>query len=154
MNPPASLSPSKILIPAVLLVLAFAAAAQPHETTLGDFTLRSSTVASATIDEATAKRHGIDQAPDVGVLNVLLARSEAGRLQPVPARVEAQAWSASGVRQQIELREVREGGRISYMGTYDFLPREVIDFRITAEPVGHGAGPTLSLAYRDRMWRP
>ncbi|MEJ8838825.1 DUF4426 domain-containing protein [Ramlibacter sp. AN1133] len=137
-----------------LAVVATTATAQPHEATRGKLTLRSSTVASVTIDKATARRHGIDQAPDVGVLNVLLARTDEGLLHPIPARVEAQAWSLSGVRQQIEMREVREGGRVSYVGSYNFLPREVIDFRITAKPTDSRAAPALSLAYRDRMWSP
>lgn len=136
-----------------LLMLVAAAWAQPQEVSRGGLTLRSSTVASGMIDQATADRHGIEQAPDVGVLNVVLARSETGRLQPIPAQVEATAWSLSGIRQEIEMREVRENGRVSYMGTYDFLPREVIDFRITAKPLD-APSVSLSLAYRDRMWRP
>lgn len=145
---------TKAIVAFALAVTAGVAPAQPHETTQGDLTLRSSTVASGMIDKATADRHGIEQAPDVGVLNVLLARSGTGRLRPIPAEVNAEAWSLSGVRQKIDMREIREDGRVSYVGSYDFLPREVLDFRITARPLDAGGGGTLSLAYRDRMWRP
>lgn len=138
----------------VLATTAGLAPAQPQESTRGDLVLRSSTVASGMIDRATAERHGIEQAPDVGVLNVLLARTGKTGLQPIPAQVQAEAWSLSGVRQEIALREVREDGRVSYVGTYDFLPREVIDFRITARPLDRPAAQPLTLAYRDRMWRP
>lgn len=141
----------KSLATLLLTVVATATAAQPHEATRGDLTLRSSTVASSMIDSATASRHGIDRAPDVGVLNVLLARAQDGRLRPVPARVDAQAWSLSGVRQTIEMREVREDGRISYVGTYDFLPREVIDFRITATPLDARLGPALARLPRPNV---
>lgn len=142
-------------IGALALALAsIAAPAQPHQASRGDLTLRGSTVASGVIDPATAARHGIDQAPDVGVLNVLLARSRDGNLHPVPAHVQAEAWSLSGVRQKIEMREVRAEGRVAYLGTYDFLPREVVDFRITARPRDEPGLPPLSLAFRDRMWRP
>ena len=75
-------------------------------------------------------------------------------MRPIPAQVQAEAWSLSGVRQEIAMREVREDGRVSYVGTYDFLPREVIDFLITATPLDRPAAQPLALAYRDRMWRP
>lgn len=145
---------ARAIVALALATAAGLAPAQPHEATRGKLTLRSSTVASGMIDKATADRHGIEQAPDVGVLNVVLARSDKDRLLPVPARVTAEAWSLSGVRQRIEMREVSEQGRVSYMGTYDFLPREVIDFHITARPLDAQSGPALSLTYRDRMWRP
>lgn len=138
----------------VLATAAGLAPAQPHESSRADLVLRSSTVASGMIDGATAARHGIEQAPDVGVLNVLLARTGTDGLRPIPAQVQAEAWSLSGVRQEIAMREVREDGRVSYVGTYDFLPREVIDFRITATPLDRPAAQPLALAYRDRMWRP
>ena len=138
----------------VLATTAGLAPAQPQETTRGDLVLRSSTVASGMIDRAAAARHGIEQAPDVGVLNVLLARKDPAGLRPVAAQVEAEAWSLSGVRQKIAMREVREDGRVSYVGAYDFLPREVIDFRITATPLDRPDAQALTLAYRDRMWRP
>jgi hypothetical protein len=133
-------------------VIAATANAQPHETRRGELTLRASTVASGMIDPATAKRHGIERASDVGVLNVLVARSRGGVLHPVPAQVEAEAWSLSGVRQKIQMREVREEDRVTYLGSYDFLPREVIDFRISAVPLGQPATPALSLTFRDRVW--
>ncbi|WP_442968698.1 DUF4426 domain-containing protein [Ramlibacter sp.] len=79
--------------------------------------------------------------------------AERSALRPVPARVDA-GLVPLGRAATIEMREVREDGRISYVGTYDFLPREVIDFRITATPLDARLGPALSLAYRDRMWRP
>lgn len=154
MSLPGTASCMKVALALALAMAAGVTSAQPHQATRGDLTLRSSTVASGMIDSAAADRHGIEQAPDVGVLNVLLARTQAGRLHPIPAEVTAEAWSLSGVRQKIEMREVREGGRVSYLGTYDFLPREVIDFRITARPLDARAGPSLTLAYRDRMWRP
>lgn len=145
---------AKVIAAFTFAVSGLQVAAQPHEASRGDLVLRGSTVSSGMIDAATAERHGIPRSPDVGVLNVLLARSQGGTLRPMPAQVEAEAWSLSGVRQRLAMREVRENGRVSYLGTYDFLPREVIDFRITARPEDRPDVPALSLAFRDRMWRP
>lgn len=134
----------------LLAISAFCAVAQVHEARRGDFVLRSSTVASDRINPATAGKHGIEPSPTRGVLNVTVLRGRNGRT--VPAEVAASSVNLAGVRQDIEMREVRAGGRVSYLGSYDFLPREVIDFEITARPLRPANSRPLSLKYRDRMW--
>lgn len=138
-----------IMAAAVLLAAAQPSLAQSHEVRRGDLTLRSSTVSSDRIDPATAKRHGIEPSARTAVLNVVLLRGSAR--ETVPAEVSAIARSLAGVRQEIGMREVRENGRVSYLGTYDVLPREVIDLEVKAKPL-QAARPTLVLRWRERMW--
>lgn len=133
-----------------LATAAFCALAQVHEARRGDLVLRSSTVASDRINPATAGKHGIEPSPTRGVLNVTVLRGPDGRT--VPAEVAASSVNLAGIRQDIEMREVRADGRVSYVGSYDFLPREVIDFEITARPLRPANSRPLSLKYRDRMW--
>jgi Domain of unknown function (DUF4426) len=141
------------LVPAMLLGgLACAAAAQPREVTRGDLVLRSSTVASERIDPATASRHGIEPSPNRAVLNVVLLRGP--KREPVPAEVTALSRNLAGVRRDIELKEVRENERVSYVGSFEFLPKEVIDIEITARPVQPDQARPLTLSYRERMWQP
>lgn len=139
-----------ILAAAVLLAVAQPALAQSHEVRRGDLTLRSSIVSSERIDPATAARHGIEPSPGTAVLNVVLLRGNAR--ETVPAEVSATARSLSGVRQEIGLREVRENGRVSYLGSYDVLPREVIDLEVKAKPLQAERPPALVLRWRERMW--
>ncbi len=127
--------------------------AQVHETRQGDHLLRSSTVASDRIDPATARQHGIEPAASRAVLNVLVLRREGAADTPVAAAVTASMQNLAGVRRDISLREVSENGRVSYVGSYEFLPREVIDFDITALPEGAQPDGMLKLGYRERMWR-
>lgn len=134
----------------ILATMVSSAAAQPHEARRGDLVLRSSTVASDRIDPATARNHGIEPSPTRGVLNVVLLRGREERT--VPAEVRATAVSLSGVRQDIEMREVRANDRVSYMGTYDFLPKEVVDFEVAATPLRPAESRPLTLKHRDRMW--
>lgn len=139
-------------LPAMLLAaLAFAAAAQPREARRGDLVLRSSTVASERIDAATAARHGIEPAANRAVLNVVLLRGP--KRQPVAAEVTASSRNLAGVRQEIGMKEVREGGRVSYVGSYEFLPKEVLDIEITAKPLRPDEARPLTLSYRERMWQ-
>lgn len=143
-------TPGSILAAAVLLATAQSSLAQSHEVRRGDFTLRSSTVSSERIDPATAARHGIEPSPKTAVLNVVILRGNKG--ETVPAEVSATARSLAGVRQEIGLREVRENGRVSYLGSYHVLPREVMDLEVKAKPLPAGEAPTLVLRWRDRMW--
>ena len=145
-----NLAPGSILAAAFLLTLALPSLAQTHEVRAGDLTLRSSTVSSERIDPATAARHGIEPAPGTAVLNVVVLRGSAG--ETVPAEVSATARSLAGVRQEIGLREVRENGRISYLGSYDVLPREVIDLEVKARPLQAENSRALVLRWRERMW--
>lgn len=143
---------SSRFLPAMLLAAAaFAAEAQPREARRGDLVLRSSTVASERIDAATAARHGIRPAANRAVLNVVLLRGP--KREPVAAEVTALARNLAGVRQKIEMREVRENRRVSYVGSYEFLPKEVLDIEITAKPLRPEEARPLTLSYRERMWQ-
>lgn len=145
-----SLAPAGVLAAAALLAFAPPSLGQPYEVRRGDLTLRSSTVSSERIDPATAARHGIEPSARTSVLNVVLLRGNAR--ETVPAEVSATARSLAGVRQEIGMREVRENGRVSYIGSYDVLPREVIDLEVKAKPLQAEQPPTLVLRWRERMW--
>ena len=136
----------------LLAVSASWAAAQSHEVRVGDIVLRSSTVASDRIDPATASRHGIEPSPHRGVLNVVVLSDEGKAQKTLLAKVSAFTRNLAGVRTDIDLREVKENDRVSYMGTYEFAPREVLDFRIEARPAGIQMKEPLTLEYRERMW--
>lgn len=137
----------------LLASAALGAQAQPHEARSDGWILRGSTVASDRIDSTAAKRHGIEPSSTRGVLNVVLLKpkSASSAEVTVPGKVTASMRNLAGVQLDIEMREVRVNGWITYMGTYEFLPREVIDFRIQAIPAGR-SGPPITLRFRDRMW--
>lgn len=137
---------------AALTGLGADAQAQPHEARQGDYLLRSSTVASQNIAPQTAAKHGITPAPSRAVLNVVVLKAGSAAEATVAAEVSASRQNLAGVQQTIALREVRANGYISYIGSYEFLPREVIDFTITATPADGQRSAPLTLTYRERMW--
>ena len=128
------------------------AAAQPHEATRGAYTLRASVVRSTDISAAAAREHGIRPSPRRGVLNVTLLRRAGERRAAVPARVEARVRDAVGRPQDVRLREVRAGGRVSYVSGFALQPGQVLDFSISARPADAGAGAErIALRFRERM---
>lgn len=147
-------SKQSILARALALVAALAAtalAAQPHESHEHGYTLRSSTVRSTTLDPATARAHGITPAADRAVLNIVVQRQDGPAIgNNVPAQVEASARNLTGLDREIPLRAATApNGETSYVGSFDFASREVLDFRIRARPFD--ADTRLELTYRERM---
>lgn len=136
----------------LLSAVAAGVSAQSHEVERGGVVLRSSSVASDRIDATTARLHGIEPSPDRAVLNVVLLTTQPNNPPTLPAQVSASSINMAGVRNVIEMREVRENDRVSYMGSYAFAPREVLDFEVTALPTGTDQRAPLTLRYRERMW--
>lgn len=137
-----------LAIPLTVLGLAFAAPAwsQAHEQQSGPYTVRSSTVGSDTLSEASAKMHGIERSSTRGVLNVTVMKGE----QTVPATVTVMARNLIGKARQIEVKGTNANGYVSYTGPYEFVHGEVLDFAVRAIP--YDSKKVIALTFRDRMW--
>lgn len=133
----------------VLSVAAAAVQAQPHEAQTPEHVLRASTVDASSLPDAMRRHHGIPLRANTGVLNVILLRLVDGHQRNVPAELDVRARNLYGIETPVEMRQVVADGFVSYLGVYDFVPHQVLDFRITARPVGKGAA--LTLEFRDRL---
>ena len=148
------INPPRLSRHAVLVTIAWAfcvgaVQAQPHAVQHGAFTMRSSVVNSETIDEETAREHHITPGKHTAVLNVVVLRDIDGAQWPIAANVSATRTTLAGVRRDVALRQVEAQGRVSYVGSFDFVPREVLDFNVTARV--DPASPLLRLSFRERM---
>lgn len=123
---------------------------QTHEKAFDDYVIRSSVVSSLSIPEASAQAHGIERAPDRGILNVTVLKKGSYLTETVPARVEAEAVNLIGSRRTIPMLQTKADRWVSYTGTFSFAPREVLDFNITVWP--QGSRQPLKLNYRERVW--
>jgi len=153
---PAKPSPAQLLtgvrttLLAILVAASGPAWSQAHVSKEGAFTLRASTVSSETLPASTAKANGIERDPRRGVLNVTIRHKEGKREKNMRGDVSAIAQDLTGQKRDIPMKEVDSNGYVSYLGTYDFVRGEVIDFLINAKP--KGSERKLSLTFRDRMW--
>lgn len=132
-----------------LLLRGAPAWAQAHESAVGGWVLRSSSVVSLHLAPETARKHGIERAENRAVLNVTVLQRNAGS-PTAQATVKAHRRDLAGVEQKIAMREIQEGNRVSYLGSYTFVPGEVLRFHIEALPRGH-TDALLVLDYEDRM---
>ena len=141
--------------PAAVLAIAVAFAspvfAQAHQKTVGDLTLRASTVSADSLPSSVLQRHEIARGAGKALLNMTVMQTSGGVQRNIAARVEVEARNAGGISTSVEVREVVENGMVTYLGVYDFLPREVIDFRVSARPLD--SERSIRLQFRDRMGR-
>ncbi|WP_325170144.1 DUF4426 domain-containing protein [Noviherbaspirillum pedocola] len=148
-----SFSPAFVISVMLLVGLVMAPGAvlaQSHSVSEGPYVLRASTVSSESLPEETARANGIHHDPRRGVLNVMVAEKKDRALLTTHARVHADARDLTGQRRRIPMREIDSNGSVTYLGTYDFVEGEVIDFLIEAEPMR--GDRKLRLTFRDRLW--
>lgn len=135
---------------AVLLMASMNAWSQAHESHGDAYTLRSTTVPSTAISASAARQHGIDPAANRAILNVMVHKKGDAAGGNVEAEVQATARNLAGQERAVAMRPAKApNGQVSYIGTYEFASREVLDFRIRARPAG--MQQPLELAYRERM---
>lgn len=141
-------------IPGAVLLFVFSAPAvlaQPHEQQFGDYVVRASTTSALSLPPGMREQHGIPSTGQHAVLNVIVQAPGERGLVNRRADIEVRAHNPMGHPTSIEMREVVENGFVSYLGVYEFLPREVLNFTVTARPVG--STRELVLKFRDRLGR-
>lgn len=126
------------------------AQAQSHEQSFGPYVVRASAVAGGVLPEATRRAHGIEITANRGVLNVVVVRGESPARPTVPAKVDAHVTNLLGQSEKLEMRAIRENGGVSYLGTFDFTPRQVLRFNIEVTPEGSTKSTTLE--FEDRFF--
>ncbi len=101
----------------------------------GDVTMRASVMQTSTLDPSVARQYGIERSDGLAMLLVSVRRGAEARETGVPARVVAKASDLRGRAQLIEMRELRSGDLLDYVGTVEIEPPDTVrfDVRITRE---------------------
>src|SRR3546814_8383203 len=84
---------------------------------IGDVLVRANAVPTANLGEAVARQYGIERGTGAVMLLVGVRRDGDAGETALPARVTAVASDLLGKSQQLEIREVRSGEFIDYVGT-------------------------------------
>ncbi|MDH5823505.1 DUF4426 domain-containing protein [Luteimonas sp. RD2P54] len=100
----------------------------------GDVVIRASVMPTLDLNEAMAREYGIERNPRSVLLLVGLREGPAMQETSVPAVISGNAIDLRGVRQPLELREIRSGGPenplIDYVGTVRVTPPDTLRFDI------------------------
>ena len=134
-------------------LLAFALPSTAQQLVSGDLVLHYSAVPTMSLAPDVARRSGLTRSAGRALLNVAIRRTLAdGSDVAQTARVSASARNEAGQRQELRMREVREGDAIYYLA--ELRVDEAETYRIEVEAVVDGAPRPLSVVFSQQFFRP
>lgn len=141
----------------VLLSLAtlLATPSAPAQTTTerGDIVVHHSAIATTALQPEVARQYAITRSAGRALLNIAVQRRQAdGSTRAVTAAVSGAATTASGQRQELAVREVREGDAIYYLAEPRITAPETLNFELAVTPEGESA--PLSVRFSQEFFPP
>ena len=115
----------------------------------GEFTVHYNALGTTQIPPEVAQRSGITRSANRALVNIAVRRGRAAESVAVAATVEASATNMAGQRQTLQLREVREGDAIYYLGEARIDDRDTLSFEVTATPEG---GTPIRVMFAQEFW--
>jgi hypothetical protein len=123
------------------------AAAAPQEaiSRIGDVTIRASVLPTATLAAEVASQYGITRDDRTVMLLVGVRQGPEAQEAALPARISATATNLSGQRHPIDMRELRSGDLLDYVGTVEIAMPDTLRFDLTIVREG-GATSTMQFS--------
>lgn len=132
-----------------LLLSACAAAAHAESfATHGEYTVHYNALPSTQIAPEVARQYAITRSANRALLNVAVRRGEAA----VAARITGAATNLAGQRQELALREVREGEAIYYLAEPRTANQDTLAFELAVVPDGTTA--PIVIRFRQEFFPP
>lgn len=103
---------------------------------MGDILVRANAISTSNLGEAVARQYGIERDERTVMLLVGVRRDGDSGETALPARVTAVAADLLGKRQELVMREVRNGEFIDYVGTARVIAPDTLRFNVEATPEG------------------
>lgn len=119
------------------LLLATGAHADTANTVVGGYVIHHNAMTTDNLSPDIASAYGIQRSKERGMLNISVIRGEPGKMgKAVEADVKVTARNLIGQERDIDMREVREGDAIYYIGVFPVINREKVDFFMQVTPAG------------------
>ena len=132
---------------ALLFTLSLAAGA--NSTQVGDLHVYYNALPSTDLTPEVARQYGITRSANHALLNVSVRRGEPGADVAVPAKVLAVATNLAGQRNGVEMREVRDGDALYYLGEAPVNGQDTLTFE--REVTVKGQAP-VKAAFRQEFF--
>ncbi|HEY5805597.1 MAG TPA: DUF4426 domain-containing protein [Lysobacter sp.] len=109
-----------------------AAAAQGEAVSrVGDVSIRANAMQTSALSPTVAGQYGIARADTSVMLLVAVRQGPDAQEVALPARITATATDLRGRRQNLEMRELRSGDLLDYIGTAELTPPDTLRFDVT-----------------------
>jgi hypothetical protein len=120
-----------------LLMLLGSAAVTAQQVASGDFVLHYAAIPTLQLTPDVARQYGLTRSSGRALLNIAIRqRDGSGGDRAVTATVTASATNSAGQRQDLRLREVREGDAIYYLAEARVSDGETLRFEVDARVEG------------------
>lgn len=96
----------------------------------GDVIVRANAVVTADLSAAVTEQYGVQRDERTVLLLVGARKMDGDSETSLPARIQARAVDLLGNRQAPEMREIRSGEFIDYVGSFSIAPPETLRFDI------------------------
>lgn len=102
----------------------------------GDYVVHFNALTTDQLTQEVAKQYGIVRSPNRALLNVSIIRKQEGTTgKSVPGSVSASATNLTGQLKNLQIREVKSGGAVYYIGDVAIADRETLVFSIDVTPM-------------------
>jgi hypothetical protein len=136
-----------------LLAGVAAPAAGQSATAPGGVTVHYSALSTLELRPEIARAYSITRSGARALLNVAVQQRQAdGTSHAITATVEAAATNLAGQRQDLRLREVRDGEAIYYLAEPRIAARDTLDFALSVLP--EGAAAPITVRFRQEFFPP
>jgi Domain of unknown function (DUF4426) len=104
----------------------------------GDYVVHFNALATDMLTPEVAREYHITRSQNNGMVNITVLKKVLGSPgQPVHAQVEVTATNLTGQTRKIDMREVREGNAIYYIGVFGVTNEETVKFNVQIRPQGN-----------------
>lgn len=98
-----------------------------------------------------ARQYKIERSKTRGLLTIsVLKQNKVGAASPVPAKISVYATNLNQQLANIEMREVREGNAIYYLGEFRVAPPDTLKFTAAVEVVGE---PRREMVFTQQFFK-
>jgi len=134
----------------LMLVLSGVATAENSQD-FGDYVVHFNALNTNHLPPGATREYGIKRSKNRGMINVAVLNKIMGTAgKPVAADVAAVASNLTGQKRDINLREVREGTAIYYIGDFPITHEETLRFTVTIKP--DGQADTYEVKFKQQFY--
>jgi len=124
------------LLTVVILLLPLAVTAESSKD-FGEYVIHYNALATDVLPPEVARQYHITRSRNRGMINITVLKKILGSPgQPVHAQVAVTARNLVGQSRAINIREIRDGNAIYYIGEFGVANEETLKFDVRARPQG------------------
>ena len=135
---------------ALVLLLPFAAQAEQAQK-FDDVEIHYNALSTNDLTPEIARNYKLTRSKSRGLLTIsVLKKNSMGASYPVPAEVKVNAITVYNQLVSVDMREIKEGSAIYYLGEYGVVPSESLKFDISVKP--EGSAQPYSFEYQQAFY--